>query len=257
MSPDPHIQVERLGAVQRVRIVRPEKKNALTLPMYEALTAALRAANDDDTLAATILCGQPEAFTAGNDIAAFMAMTAQTTPGAEPVLGGPILDFLHALATSEKPLVAAVDGPAVGVGATLLLHCDLVYATARASLIMPFAKLGLVPEAGSSLLLPRAVGHRAAFELLVLGAPMSAERAYQLGLVNALVASEELDDAALASAQSLADLPRSAMLKSRAMLRGDPEALAARMDEEAREFARRLASPEAQAAFAAFTGRSG
>ncbi len=244
-----HVKIGREGAVQTIRLDRPEKKNALTGAMYAALAEALNSANVDDDIAVTVILGQPGIFCAGNDIVDFLAASH----------GGAILhgfEFLKALVESEKPLIAAADGPAVGIGTTLMFHCDLVFASPRAVMQTPFVDLGLVPEAGSSLLGPRVLGHARAFELLVLGAPWSAEQAKEAGLVNAVVPPEELESAALQAADALAKKPREGVRLARRLLRGDPAAIKTRMQEEGALFLRRIKSDEAAAAFAAFLKKS-
>lgn len=239
-----HLNISRDGDVQIARFNRPEKKNALTSGMYQGLRDAILSANTSPDIAATVFLGQPGIFTSGNDIADFLAAREEWT--------GQVLSFLDALATSQKPLIAGVDGPAVGVGATLTFHCDLVYASERAVFIMPFVNLGLVPEAGSSLMGPRLMGHPRAFEMLVLGEPFPAERAVQAGFVNKIVPTEELEAAALAAAAALAEKPRDAMLISRRLLRGDTTETLARIREEVKLFGERMASAEARHAFEAF-----
>lgn len=244
-----HVEISREGAVQILRLNRPEKKNALTAAMYAALAEALNSANANDEVAVTVIFGQPGAFCAGNDIADFLAASQ----------GGAILhgfEFLKALVECDKPLIAAADGPAVGIGTTLMFHCDMVFASPRAVLQTPFVDLGLVPEAGSSLLGPRVLGHARAFELLVLGAPWSAEQAKEAGLVNAVVPSEELESTTLAAAEALAKKPREGMRLARRLLHGDTAALKSRMEEEGALFLERIKSDEAAAAFAAFLKKS-
>src|SRR5271157_147027 len=244
-----HVEIGRQGDVQIIRLNRPEKKNALTAAMYAALAEALNAANASDAIAVTVIFGQPGIFCAGNDIVDFLAASQ----------GGPILqgfEFLKALVECDKPLIAAVDGPAVGIGTTLMFHCDLVFASPRAVLQTPFVDLGLLPEAGSSLLGPRVLGHARAFELLVMGTPWSAEQAKEAGLVNAIVSSEELESAALQAAEALSKKPREGVRLARRLLRGDPALLKTRMEEEGALFLQRVKSDEAVAAFAAFLKKS-
>jgi enoyl-CoA hydratase/carnithine racemase len=244
------VLVETRDGVRTVRFNRPEKKNALTGPMYAAAAEAI-AATEDPAVGAVLILGSPGAFSAGNDVTEFVAAA---TSGA---LGGPILDFLRAIATAPVPLVAAVDGLAVGVGTTMLFHCDLVLASERATFRAPFTDLGLVPEAASTLLGPRIMGPQAAFELLAGGAVFDAERALRAGFVNRLVPSAAIEADAFAAAHALAAKPRQAMALARRLLRGDPADVLARIDEEARLFAERLRSREAQAAFQAFMARKG
>ncbi len=247
-----HVKVERDGAVLVVTLARPEKKNALTGAMYEALIAAFAEASDDAEIAALMIEGSGGVFSAGNDIGDFLAYAL--APGAV-VAEAPVTRFIYALARFAKPLVAAVDGPAVGLGTTLCFHCDLVYSAPSARFHMPFVDLGVVPEAGSSLLAPQRVCRARASEYLLLGEPFDAETARAGGLVNAVVDAASLHAHALAKAKALAAKPRQALLAARRLIRGDEAAVLARMDEETRLFAAALKSSEAQAAFMAFMNR--
>ena len=229
---------------------RPEKKNAITSAMYEALIATFDQAERDPDVGALLLSGNGGVFTAGNDIGDFLA--ASTAAGSRDLHEAPAWRFISKLARFEKPLVAAVEGPAVGIGTTLCFHCDLVYASPDARFHMPFVNLGLVPEAGSSLLAPLRFGRARASEFLLLAEPFDAETARQLGLVNALLPNSTLLAHAMSKAAALAAKPRSALLTTRRLLRGDPGALKARMDEETEAFAAALSSGEARAAFMAF-----
>jgi enoyl-CoA hydratase/carnithine racemase len=245
MTMQSEVLVARDGAVQTVRLNRAEKKNALTGAMYRVLTDALREADASDEIGATVILGHPETFCAGNDLADFLAISQQ---------GGELeaLSFLTALAECDKPLIAAVDGPAVGVGTTLMFHCDLVFASPRAVFIAPFVNLGVIPEAASTLVAPRLMGHARAFELLVMGEPFSAERASAAGFVNRVVPSAEVESAALEAAHALAKKPKEALRIARRLLKGDPSEIKRRMSEEIAIFAERLKSDEARAAFIAF-----
>jgi enoyl-CoA hydratase/carnithine racemase len=245
MSTDLSITVR--DHVQTFRFTRPEKKNALLSAMYVAMNAALATGDEDPNVVAHLFIGSGGVFSAGNDISEFV----QRAQG-DSDLGAPVRQFIRALPTVKKPMIAAVDGLAVGIGTTLLFHCDLVYATATASLRTPFLDLGVVPEAGSSLLAPQRLGYARAFEVLILGEPMSAETAHTAGLVNAIVPAELLEATALKAAAKLARKPPEALALSRRLLRGDPAPVVARINEEIEVFAGRLASPEAQEAFAAF-----
>lgn len=248
-----HVVTERRGAVAVVRLDRADKKNAMTSAMYAAVADAWTAAEADPTVAVHLWLGLPGAFSAGNDLEDFLVAAR------DGGLSGEVIEFLHRLATLDKPLVVGVDGLAIGVGTTALLHADLVYASERSLFRTPFLDLGLVPEAASSLLGPRRMGHAAAFELLCLGAPFDAKRALATGLVNAVFAPEEVETKAREAACALAAKPREALAAARRLLRSGAgvtrEEIIARIDEEAAEFARRLASPEAAAAFAAFMSR--
>lgn len=236
------------GPVRTVRMNRPDKKNALTLPMYDAMAAAIEAPGADTRC--ILIAGAPSVFCAGNDIGDFMAMATQT--GA---LGAPILRFLYALARSDTPLIAAVQGNAVGVGTTMLLHCDHVVAGTTARFATPFVGLGLVPEAASSLIAPRLMGHARAFSLLVMGRPLSADAALAAGLVNTVTAPENVEAEALRAAREIVALPPQAVLASRRLMRGAPDEIVRRIDEEAEAFKARLRSPEARTAFEAFMTR--
>ena len=238
------------GPVRTVRMNRPEKKNALTMAMYDTMAAAIEGAPRNPATRCLLIAGAPTAFCAGNDIGDFLQ--AAVTGGA---LGTPILRFLHALARCEMPLIAAVQGNAVGVGTTMLLHCDHVVAASNAHFATPFVGLGLVPEAASSLLAPRLMGQARAFSLLVMGRPLGADAAQAAGLVNMVVAPEAVEAEAMKAAQEIAALPPQGVLASRRLMRGKPDEIIARIDKEAELFKARLQSAEARAAFEAFLTR--
>lgn len=242
------ILIHEADGVLELCFNRPEKKNAITGAMYGALTAALGDAAGRPAIRAVLIAGEGDIFTAGNDIKDFLAM-----PGG--LDGAPPGQFIRAVATIEKPLVAAVHGPAIGIGTTLLLHCDLVYASPEASLSVPFVDLGLVPEAGSSLLLPSRVGFARAAAMLLLGEPMDAEAARAAGLVTAIVPVADLRTHARAKARTLAAKPPAALAATRALMRGEPGALLARMELEAAAFSQALQGAEAREAFTAFLER--
>ena len=242
------ILIHEAGGVLELRFNRPEKKNAVTGAMYGALTAALEDASARSAIRAVLVTGEGDIFTAGNDIKDFLAMSG----GLNSTAAG---QFIRALATFGKPLVAAVNGPAIGIGTTMLLHCDLVYASPEASLSVPFVGLGLVPEAGSSLLLPLRVGFARAAALLLLGEPMDAEAARAAGLVNAVVPAGDLLGHARTQAQKLAAKPPAALAATRALMRGEPGALLAQMDRESAAFSEALRGAEAREAFTAFLER--
>ena len=239
------VEFSRDGQVFCATLARTEKKNALNGAMYQALVDGFAQAGRDETVGVVLLRGRDGVFTAGNDIADFLALggSAETSPGSL---------FIRALAAFEKPLVAAVEGPAIGIGTTLCFHCDLVYAAPGARFQMTFVNLGLVPEAGSSLLAPQRFGYARAAEFLMLAESFDAALAHELGLVNAVVAADQLYEHALDRAQALAAKPRDALLATRRLLRGDPAILKARMDEEMRLFGEAVRSPQARTAFAAF-----
>ena len=243
------ISVQDRSGVRTIRIDRVDKKNALNQPMYAAMAGAIAGANADEAIRAVAVLGRPGIFTAGNDLKDFMSFAN----GGE--LAREVNVFLSALVTNAKPLVAGVDGPAVGVGTTMLLHCDYVVLSERASLSTPFINLGLLPEAGSSLLGPRLMGHARAFEMLVMGRPFDAAKAVTAGIANEVVSSDELEARTLAVAAEIAAKPAEAVAIARRLLKGDTEALAARVAEETALFGARLKSDEARAAFATFFGR--
>jgi enoyl-CoA hydratase/carnithine racemase len=243
-----HVQVSGDGEVLVVRLNRADKKNAMTRVMYDAVVEAFRGA-DQDRLGAVLLTGSGGSFLAGNDIADFLAAAEQPERLSA-------FEFITSLARLETPLVAAVEGAAVGVGTTLLLHCDLVYAAPNALFRLPFVDLGLVPEAASSLLLPRRVGLAKASELLLLGEPFDANEALRLGIVNAVVQAEVLFDCALERAKKLAEKPREAIAATRRPICGDRAEVLAAMEREAVAFREALASPAAKAAFSAFLAKS-
>lgn len=234
--------VENAGVIE-IHIDRPDKKNALTAAMYRAMTAALADASARAEIGAVLFAGKGDAFCAGNDLKDFMA---------GPEGGAAAFDFIRAIAAFDKPLVAAVQGLAVGVGTTMLFHCDLIYAAPDARFIMPFVNLGIVPEAGSSLLAPATLGYAKAASMLLLGEPMDAETADRAGLVTAIVPADILLDHARQKAAALMTKPPQALAATRRLMKGDPAVLNQRIEEEARLFGEILASPEAQEAFAAF-----
>jgi enoyl-CoA hydratase/carnithine racemase len=245
----PDILISNEGPVRKIRMNRPDKKNALTLAMYDAMAAAIEEADTADGVRCVLIAGAPDVFCAGNDLNDFVTMARSGG------LGTPIIRFLHALARCRKPLVAAVGGAAVGVGATMLLHCDQVIATDSAVLLTPFVSLGLLPEAGSSLIAPRLMGHARAFSLLVMGKPLTAAEAKDAGIVNQVVAAGDLDAQALNVARDIAALPAESVTAARHLMRGSVEEIVARIDEEAGAFKARLSSPEAQKALAMFLSR--
>jgi enoyl-CoA hydratase/carnithine racemase len=240
------VLTERQGAVLHVQITRPEKKNALTAAMYEALAAAIRSADETRDVRVTLIHAAGDTFTAGNDLRDFLEHPPRDA-------NSPVFRFMAAVCSGTKPLVAAVQGAAVGIGTTMLLHCDLVYASEDARFHLPFVDLGLVPEFGSSVLLPALAGYHRAAEFLLLGTPLDAALAREIGLVNAVVAGDHLLTAASAAAQTLAAKPPDSVRLTRTLLRrGRATMLEAAMHDEARLFAERLVSAEAKEAFAAF-----
>jgi enoyl-CoA hydratase/carnithine racemase len=245
-----HVRTSTAERITSIELHRPEKKNALTGEMYTAMAAALAGAEADPDVHVILLHGQPDCFTAGNDLADFLA-----APGGA-LVDAPAARFLEAIRTARKPLVAAVGGVAVGIGTTMLLHCELVYASPTARFQLPFVPLGLAPEGGSSLLLPMLAGYQRAAELLLLGRPFGAEAAVAAGLVNEVVAESRLLDHAREAARAVAALPpESVRLTKELLKRPYAQALEARMAEELRIFGERLTSPEARAALGAFFQR--
>ena len=244
-----HILVERQGAIQIIRMNRPDKKNALTRAMYAKMSTALAEGDADPGIRVHVFLGVPGAFSSGNDLADFMVVATGGDGGTE------VWDFLMALARVEKPIVSGVDGIAVGIGTTLNLHCDLTFATPRTVFRTPFVDLGLVPEAGSSLLAPRILGQQGAFALLGLGEGLSAERAKAAGLIYEVVEEGALEASVLAAAGQIAAKPPQALKIARNLMRGSRDDLLARIGEESEHFRARLKSDEARAALTAFMTR--
>ncbi|BAN50378.1 enoyl-CoA hydratase [Metapseudomonas resinovorans] len=245
-----HIQVEREQGLLTLRMNRPDKMNALTREMYSGMAEVLEGAREDASVRAVLITGNETCFTSGNDIVDFL----QEPPSG---MDSPVFRFMRALFDFPKPVVAAVSGPAVGIGTTLLLHCDLVYVSSDAKLKMPFVNLGLCPEFGSSLILPRLLGHAKAAELLLLGEGFSGEQAASWGIANA---SLENGAATFARAREAAlrflDLAPSALEVSKRLMQApDREALRKAIMEEGELFTQRLRSPEALEALSAFTQR--
>jgi enoyl-CoA hydratase/carnithine racemase len=241
-----NVLVARDGAILRIQLNRPEKKNALTADMYAALADALQAADAEPAVRVVVIHGNDAGFTAGNDLADFMS----NPPGG---MDAPVIRFLQAVSRAEKPLVAAVAGPAVGVGTTMLLHCEFVYAADSAKFALPFVNLGLCPEAGSSYLLPMAAGYRRAAELLMLGEPFDAQTALACGIVTRVLPAAEVLDAALATARKLAERPAlSVQMTKKLMRRALQSTIDSTVSEEAGHFLALMHSPAAKEAFAAF-----
>lgn len=240
------IRTSTANGVSTIEMARPGKKNALTAAMYEAMTDAVNAALKDDGVRALLVTGQPEVFTAGNDLEDFM----QRPPTGED---SPVFRFMQTLAACDKPVVAAVTGAAVGIGTTMLLHCDLVYVSRDARLVMPFVSLGLVPEFGASLLLPRLVGQAKAAEKLLLGDAFTGAEAVEMGLANASLPAAEVLPHAKRMAERFNDLPAGAVRQTKRLLRaGVKVALSRAMRAEGAVFIDRLRSAEAQEALRAF-----
>jgi enoyl-CoA hydratase/carnithine racemase len=241
-----HVAIRSEGPVRRITLARPEKKNALTLAMYEALVEALRTADADPATRVLLVDAEGTAFTGGNDLADFMG-----NPPADE--SSPVFQLLLTLVGLQKPVIAAVNGPAVGIGTTMLLHCDVVIASTAARFSLPFVSLALVPEGASSFLLPRMAGLQRATDLLLSGEPFDAATALSIGLASRVVAPEELASTAQARAQAIAALPAGAVRLTKKLLR-DPirEEVVAALRREGALFMERLGSPEAMEAFTAF-----
>lgn len=248
-----HVTVTEAGGVMTIAMNRPEKKNALSDAMYGAMADALVRAEGDASVRVVLIKGNGDSFTVGNDLADFAAANAGGQPAS---IGGErgVGRFLKALARAKKPLVAAVQGHAVGVGTTMLLHCDLVYVADDARLSVPFVNLALVPEAASSITLPSRIGHARAFAMFALGEVVSGAKAAEWGIANSAVPAGELAAVSEAAAARLAKQPLGAVTTTKTLMR-QAEALAARMDEEGALFAQRLKTAEAAEAFAAFAQR--
>jgi enoyl-CoA hydratase/carnithine racemase len=240
------ILVHAEGGVMTITLNRLERKNSITSAMYGAMADALATAVSDASVRVVVFQGHETVFSAGNDIGDFL-----NKPPAG--MDSPVFRFLRGIAESPKPLLAAVCGPAVGVGTTLLLHCDLVYAGDNAAFSMPFVNLGLCPEAASSLLVPQMLGYHRAAEALLLGEPFMAEAALEVGLVNRVVPPTEANGVAQAVAQKLAHKPISALIETkRLMKKGQTQLILQQMAEEGQSFARMLGEPAAKEAFGAF-----
>lgn len=242
------VAIARLNGVLSITLARPHKKNALTATMYEAMIAGLDEAERDETIAAALIRGSGGVFTAGNDIADFLAAAQE---GAADMAA---FRFIQRIASYGKPIIAAIEGPAIGIGSSMCPHCDFLYAAPGAQFAMPFVKLGILPEGASSLLVPRKFGARAG-EMLLLGEAFSAEAAAAMGFITAVVPAERLYAHAQEKGEALARLPRKAMLAARALMRADQAEVLARIDDEARQIRAMLGSPEAIAAFKAFMAR--
>jgi enoyl-CoA hydratase/carnithine racemase len=239
------VVLTRTGGVLEIRLNRPEKKNALTREMYNAMADAFTQVDADPTLRVALLTGTGDTFTSGNDIVDFQARASGNRESSAS-------RFLPTLSAMQKPLMAAVNGAAIGVGTTMLMHCDLIVAARSARFVMPFTSLGLVPEAASSLLFPRLLGNQRASALLLLGEPLDAAMAHEWGFVNRVVDDAALLTAAHEIAARLASLPPQAVRLTKRLIRQGAPDVASRMEEELALFRERLGSPEAAEAFRAF-----
>jgi enoyl-CoA hydratase/carnithine racemase len=244
------IRTATLNGVATIEIARPEKKNALTVAMYQAMADALVAAREDAAVRAVLITGQPGVFTSGNDIEDFMTRA----PGqGSDAMDSPVFRFMRALLDCDKPVVAAVTGAAIGIGTTMLLHCDFVYVSDEARLAMPFVGLGLVPEFASSLVVPQLMGQRRAAEKLLLGDPFTPEQAVECGIANAVLPAGEVVGHARRVAERFNQLPPGAVREAKQLLRAPQrEQVLQVIRTEGEIFARRLRSPEAMEAFQAF-----
>jgi len=244
------IKTATLNGVATIEIARPEKKNALTVAMYEAMTDAIHGAKADPAVRALLITGQPGIFTSGNDIEDFM----KRAPGqGSDAMDSPVFLFMRALLDCDKPVVAAVTGAAIGIGTTLLLHCDFVYVSDEARLAMPFVTLGLVPEFASSLLVPQLMGPRRAAQTLLLGEPFTPEQAVEFGIANAVIPAGEVVNHARRIAERFNALPMGAVREAKQLLKAPQrEVVLQTIRNEGEIFARRLKSPETIEAFQAF-----
>jgi enoyl-CoA hydratase/carnithine racemase len=247
-----HVTVTDESAVRVITLRRHDKKNALTQDMYRAMSAAIDSAQTEVSVRCLIISGGSGVFTAGNDLEDFLKDGTSKTHTPHP---SNAVKFLHSLAHNTKPIVAAVGGVAIGIGTTMLFHCDYVVASTTATFATPFIHLGLVPEGASSLLAPRAMGHQRAFAMLVMGRTLRAEDAHAAGFVNAVVAPDHLEAEAQKAAREICALPAEAVAISRKLIRPAPEDLTRRIDQESHLFGERMRSAEAIAAFKAFFAR--
>jgi enoyl-CoA hydratase/carnithine racemase len=240
------------GATRTIRLRRPEKKNAITQDMYRAMSHAIDTAQNNPAIRCMVITGGSGVFTAGNDLEEFLR---QGTSNADIPRASNAVKFLYSLAHNAKPVIAAVDGVAIGIGTTMLFHCDYVLASTTATFSTPFIHLGLVPEGASSLLIPRIMGHQRAFAMLVMGRTVSAEDARIAGFVNAVVAPGHTEAEARKVAREICALPAEAVAISRRLLKLPPEDMTRRIDQESHLFGERMRSKEAVSAFEAFFAR--
>ncbi|MEW6050604.1 MAG: enoyl-CoA hydratase [Candidatus Zixiibacteriota bacterium] len=244
-----HIVTEQQDGILRIVMNRPEKKNALTIAMYSALADAIEQAEQDRNVRVLLIHGAGDSFTSGNDLKDFLE-----TPPRDST--SPVFRFMRAIRDAKMPVVAAVEGLAVGIGTTMLFHCDLVYAGAHAKFLMPFVNLGLCPEAGSSMLLPLLAGHQQAAELLLLGEMFTAEKAREIGLINDVCEDSQVLELALEKAHRLTRQPQASVRLAKAQLKAvNHELLQRVMAHEISDLLKRLVSPEAKEAFSAFLER--
>src|SRR6195952_2027343 len=247
-----HLIVTDEDASRIIKLRRPEKKNAITQDMYRAMSYAIDTAQNNPKIRCIIITGGSGVFTAGNDIE---DMLSEGTSKIDPPHASNLVKFLYSLAHNVKPLVAAVDGVAIGIGTTMLFHCDYVLASKTAKFSTPFINLGLVPEGASSLLMPRTMGHQRAFAMLVMGRKFTADDAQVAGFVNTVVAPGQTEAEARKVAREICALPAEAVAISRKLLKLPPEDMTRRIDQESHLFGERMRSKEAVAAFKAFFAR--
>ncbi len=237
------------AGVMTITFNRLDKKNSITSAMYAAMADAVAQAGADPSVRVVVFQGHESIFSAGNDIGDFLSQPPTTQES-------PVFRFLRGIATFEKPLLAAVAGPAVGIGTTMLFHCDLVYAGDNAAFSMPFVNLGLCPEAASSLLVPRMFGYHRAAEALLMGEPFFAEAAQEVGLVNRVVPPTEVNDYTQAQARKLAAKPLTSLIATKRLMKGaGQQEVLQKMDEEGQSFGRMLREPAAKEAFGAFMAK--
>jgi len=244
-----HILVSREGAVQTIRFNRPDKMNAITRDMYAKIDQALIAGEADDAIRCHVILGTSGAFTSGNDLKDFMAFAASGEMGME------VFDFLNTMAGLNKPFISGVDGLAIGIGTTINMHCDLTFATPNSVFKTPFVDLGLVPEAGSTLLAPVIMGHQRAYALLAMGEALSAQQAVDAGLIYKVVSEDVLEEEVAKTAAKLASRAPNAMAHAKRLMKPDLDTVKARIVEEAKLFEAQLTSDEAREAFMAFMTR--
>jgi enoyl-CoA hydratase/carnithine racemase len=243
------ITVETRNGVARIGIARPEKKNAITVAMYQAMADAIAAAHDDAAVRAILFHGEKDIYTAGNDLEDFM----KNPPAGQDA---PVFQFMQALGLAEKPVVAAVNGAAVGIGTTMLMHCDLVYCADNAMFSMPFVSLGLCSEFASSLTIPLAAGYHKAAEKLLLAEPISAEEAFEMQIVNRILPPAEVFDYAVRQAERFNALPPASVRETKRLMKLSWRAMSEKLIvDEAKSFERLLRGAEAKEAFAAFFER--
>lgn len=245
MSEQNDVLVEQSGYILKIRLNRPDRKNAINQAMYRTIQSALATADHDDSVRVVVFCGHPDAFSAGNDLMEF------ARPVHEDL--APVISFLRQLVTMEKPMIAAVEGLAIGVGVTMLLHCDLVYAAEGTRFRLPFVNLGVVPEAASSLIMPRLMGRQRASELLLLGDFFDSKKAQDYGVVNEILPKGDVLDHAMKKAGLLAQQPQKALMFTRKLINKKlQDAIEDRLSEEGMVFSRLLKSKETHQAVMKF-----